>query len=393
VPRLSLWREKHSNDYKFIDRTVSEMFTVGGTGVLLHKYLGPANTGGGDATKPIYDTLDPTNIQDLLFVENRDRKYDTTVYPMRGVYTVSDNDFDLTQFGLFLQTGTLFLTFHLNDMVALLGRKIMAGDVVELQHLKDFDGLGDMPTALKRFFVVGDCSRPAEGFSPTWWPHLWRCKLNPLVDSQEYKDILDKIQNPGDPNEKSLRDIVSTYEKYAQINDAVIAQAEIDVPKSGYDTSVFYHKPYNEDYGPSAPIGLSADNDANVLIDASSISSITADSTRVTPDYKMVGYLTGDGLGPNGIPVGTGIAFPENPNEGDYFLRLDYLPNRLFRYSGRRWMKIEDAVRNNMTPGAETNQTQRSTFVNNSNTYVDYKGDTQPERQPLSKVLKPKADN
>jgi len=393
VPRLSLWRDRHSNDYKFFDKTISEMFTVGGTGVLIHKYLGSANTGSGDATQPQYDTLDPTNIQDLLFIENRDRKYDSTVYPMRGIYNVSDSDFDLTQFGLFLQTGTVFLTFHLNDMVALLGRKIMAGDVIELLHLKDFDALGDVPAALKRFYVVGDCSRPSEGFSQTWWPHLWRCKMNPLVDSQEYKDILDKIQNPGDDDEKTLRDIVSTYDKYSQINDAILTQAEADVPKSGYDTSAFYIKPYNEDYGPTAEPGLTADNDVTVMVDASSISNVTADSFRNTPDYKMHGYLTGDGLGPNGLPVGSGISFPDSPQEGDYFLRLDYLPNRLFRFSGRRWIKIEDAVRSGLTPGADNNKTQRSTFVNNNKTYVDYKGDVQPERQALSKVLKPKSDN
>ena len=41
VARLSLWKDgKHSNDYKFMDRRISEMFTIGGTGVLLHKYLG-----------------------------------------------------------------------------------------------------------------------------------------------------------------------------------------------------------------------------------------------------------------------------------------------------------------------------------------------------------------
>ena len=42
MPRLSLWKDgKHSNDYKFFDRRASEMFTLGGTGILVHKYLGP----------------------------------------------------------------------------------------------------------------------------------------------------------------------------------------------------------------------------------------------------------------------------------------------------------------------------------------------------------------
>jgi hypothetical protein len=41
VPRLSLWKDgAHTYDYKYMDRNISEMFTVGGTGILVHKYLG-----------------------------------------------------------------------------------------------------------------------------------------------------------------------------------------------------------------------------------------------------------------------------------------------------------------------------------------------------------------
>ena len=72
MPRLSLWRENRGNDYKFIDRRISEMFTIGGTGILVHKYLGTTG-GAGTATQPNYQTQSIFNIQDLLFVENRDR--------------------------------------------------------------------------------------------------------------------------------------------------------------------------------------------------------------------------------------------------------------------------------------------------------------------------------
>ena len=44
--------------------------------------------------------------------------------------------------------------------------------------------------------------------------------------------------------------------------------------------------------------------------------------------------------------------------EGDYFLRVDMLPNRLFRYDGRRWVKMEDNVRMTLT-NTDTKQTQR----------------------------------
>ena len=383
MPRLSLWRENHSNDYKFIDKRISEMFTVGGTGVLIHKYLGtPASSGSTDLTKPNYINTSEQNIQDLLFLENRDRKYDKDVYTMRGIYQVADSDFDLTQFGLFLQTGTLFLTFHINDMVKTLGRKVMSGDVIELAHLTDYDALNDVPAALKRFFVVGDCSRASEGFSPTWWPHLWRCKINPLVDSQEYKDILNTIV--GTTGNLTVKDVVSTYDKYVAINDAIVAQAEIEVPNSGYDTSSIYVVPVNtttESLGD--PMGYTVSGE----IDASG--SITADTQQYTPEAKVEGYLTGDGSAPNGIPVVSGITFPTSPSIGDYCLRLDYMPNRLFRYDGSRWVKIEDSVRTNLTRGAADNLTQKSTFTHNTNTWVNSQGNVQEERQGLSRGLRP----
>jgi hypothetical protein len=75
MPRLSLYKPNRSADYQFFDRTIAEMYQVGGADVYLHKYLGPAtgdNGGNPDATLPKYDTLNPLFIEDLLLLENRD---------------------------------------------------------------------------------------------------------------------------------------------------------------------------------------------------------------------------------------------------------------------------------------------------------------------------------
>jgi hypothetical protein len=459
VPRLSLWKEgKHSNDYKFIDRRMSEMFTVGGTGILVHKYLGvneqnllkttsaaqgatsitltfastsdvslgmyvvgvgvptgatvvaktattidlsaPTTSivGSGatvkfytDATKPSYINDSALNIQDLFFLENRDRKYDTSIYLLRGIYQTQDVTFDLSQFGMFLQTGTLFIVFHINDMIETLGRKLMAGDVIELVHLKDYNPLdSNLPVALKRFYVISDTNNASEGFSATWWPHLWRCKINPLTDSQEYKDILNQIkvdeEIPGTGGNITLGSVSSIISKYQEINDAIIKEAESNVPFSGYDTSHLYIKPLEPEGYPGNPAGITGDG--NVTADSGTISS---DDATMTPEDTVHGYLTGDGLTPNGLPVTTGIAFPISPKIGDYALRTDYLPNRLFRFDGRRWVKIEDNVRTRLTPGSD-NTTQRSRFVNDTDTFVNNSGNV-TVRQSLSQALKPKADN
>ena len=135
MPRISLWNKTKTHDYDFIDRIVGENIFAGGTGVIVHKYLGITETPyEGDPSNPS-SAVDHTEvfIQDLLFLENRDRKYSKDLYEMRGAYALADNDsFDLTQFGAFLANDTLFMNFHIESMVSTLGRKLMPGDVLEL---------------------------------------------------------------------------------------------------------------------------------------------------------------------------------------------------------------------------------------------------------------------
>jgi hypothetical protein len=86
------------------------------------------------------------------------------------------------------------------------------------------------------------------------------------------------------------------------------------------------------------------------------------------------------------------VSFPTEPSVGDYVLRIDYFPSRLFRYGGSRWTYVEGDLRTPLTNGAD-NETQRSSFVNNTNTFTDETGTTHDERQSLSEALTPKADN
>ena len=435
MPRLSLYRPNRTRDYQFFDRTISEMFTVGGLDIHIHKYMGP-QTGGADVpgsgnfdvTQPVYETQSPLNIQDLLLLENRDRIYDDNIYVMRGIYRTQDVDFDLTQFGLFLNSDTLFMTFHYNDMIDTFGRKLMNGDVIEVPNLKDYHPLNQsIPKALPRYYQITDANYASEGFSQTWLPHLWRIKAIPLNNQQEFSKILDKpfveeniwdpgnfypsgtIVNQGDTYFRAIQntpagtpitdgaywqpytpptisDIQSTRPKDQQLNDDILAQADVEVPLSGYDVTKFYIMPTTEDGAPANPSSLT--EDSNTPVDG------TQGGMDVTPrsDGYTMGYLTGDGIAPNGLPVTPGVSFPLNPVAGDYALRLDYKPNRLFRFNGRVWIRIEDNVRTNLNNGPE-NKTLRSSFVNNTYTTVTTDMGNIPQRQSLSQALKPKADN
>ena len=389
MPRLSIFKPEKGNDYKFFDRNIKEMFQVGGTDLHFHKYLGPYDQGSsqkdGDASpsQPQYsgDSLNERTIQDLLFLENRDRKYADDIYVVRGIYNVQDADFNLSQFGMFLQNDTLFLTVHLNDIVERIGRKPMSGDVLEFPHMKEDYSLDEsIPIALKRYYVVEDVNRAAEGFSQTWWPHLLRLKMKSLVDSQEYRDILGDAATEG-----SLASYMSTFNKEKSINDQVVAQAEQDSPKAGFNYKQYYVAPIDErgnirtDNVNTTTTSTSSDKTVNAVIDSPASSH-----------YGF--YLDGDGVAPNGHPAGFGISFPNsNVDKGDYFLRTDFLPNRLFRFDGTRWVKIEDSVRITTTNN-DSRANYKTGFVNNTSSDT-INGLTTNQRQSLTNALKPKADN
>jgi hypothetical protein len=384
MPRLSLYHTNKTNDYKFIDRAASEMFHVGGTDIYLHKYLGPSNPDPENATadQPHYSGgVSPTNIQDLLFLENRDRKYDVSIYKIRGVYNVADIDFNLSQFGLFIDNDTVYMTVHINDFIRTVGRKPMSGDVIEVPNLRDEFALNDFDVSLPKYYVISDVGRAAEGFSPTWYPHLYRLKLTKIVDSQQYKDIFDQpaVDSNGDPirdaqgnlTNQTIRDLLSTHARELEINDAVLRQAEDDAKLSGYETQQFFTLAVDPTTG--KPSIITADetdiNASNAQLDASR----TANRPQRT---GYTGYLLGDGVPDNGASFGHGIQFPNAPIKDDFFLRTDFMPTRLFKYDGTRWVKYEDGVRMTMTNNDPTNtdpalardrQTQKGTFINNKN--------------------------
>lgn len=420
MPRLSLYRPEKGSDYKFIDKTIWEMFQVGGVDVLVHRYLGPGDSAENTPTTPTYSTTDPTNIQDLLFLENRDRKYDPDVYVLRGHYNVQDIDFNLSQFGLFLQNDTIFISFHITDTVEKLSRKIISGDVIELPHLKDEYALNDLQYALKRFYVVEEVSRASQGFSALWYPHLYRAKCKPLVDSQEFKDILDGLADEESGDGLTLRDIMSTYQKEMQITHAVLDQADKDLPLSGYDITPYYtiqQDRYglveivqaNSDTLDTSIQTQATDKKGNLLFDDNGNPIYTSPNTSTlfqNPRQSGYnGYLIGDGIPPNGAQFTAGFVFPIAPVEGQYCLRTDYTPNRLFQFTNNRWVKMEDSVRMTLTnlgnsdtkagaefEGKDTRLTQRGTFINNDTTHV-IDGHTIKEKQSLSKALRPEADN
>ena len=403
MPRLSLYKPEKGPDFRFIDRVINEQFQVGGTDIFIHKYLGPVAPQDGESTPTTPNTsanpIPELGIQDVLFMENRDRNYEPDVYTIRGIYTMADLDFNLSQFGLFLQNDTVLMHFHLRNCVDTLGRKIMPGDVLELPHLKDEYALDNHYVALKRFYVVQDVTRPANGFSQTWYPHLVRAKCVPLIDSQEFSQIF--AQDAGNGDGTTLKDLLSTYNQSIQINDQIITQAALDAPVSGYDTNQFFVIPT------STGTGLVSYAPTSNINDDASIDTMDASMILNTPNGQTyAAYTTGNGSGipKNGAAFGSGIQFPSDPSTGQYYLRTDYLPNVLYRFENNKWVMTEQNIRMTMNQfgaqdvstgtfyGSQIRQTQKTSFINNTTT-ATINGRLVVEKQALNTALKPRADN
>ena len=103
-------------------------------------------------------------------------------------------------------------------------------------------------------------------------------------------------------------------------------------------------------------------------------------------DAHKINPKSQDGKPGRGLTIAhTGTSFPPSITEGQYVLRVDYSPNRLFRKEGNRYIKVSDDFRGSYV---SSNQTLDS-FINNDTAGL---GSGNKEREYLSKVVKPKTD-
>jgi hypothetical protein len=237
-----------------------------------------------------------------------------------------------------------YMTFHINDMVEIMGRKLIAGDVIELPHLRDELLLDAGRQAVNKYYVVNDASKGAEGFSKTWYAHIWRVKLSPINDAQEYRDILGSEHDVN-----SLKNAVSTYKSEFNISNAVVASAAQDDP---IGKSLIDHL-FGYDYATSGGI-VNRDDSYN-----------------------------------HGEVIASGGEFPNNPKEGDFFIRSDFSPARMFVRRGNKWNRLYD----NITDKTWSDRTYNASgFINNDQHTTVVDNQEFKEKQALSDVILPKSD-
>ncbi len=279
----------------------------------------------------MYHNYDPTaidNVQDKIFLENRDRDYNDEPLTIKGSYDLIDVQSELTRFGIELPSQAIYASVSFSACVNILGRPIIIGDIVQMPSETQYSA--DMEP-IEKWMEVTDTAWSTEGYTPGWTPTLMRIILQPAFASQETQDIF------GDLKENDLVDQLGLQDKgdgqhpifqdYSTASQTAEANAKSAVPERGSESSSTIRRWEDEEKEAAAEQGLPG------------LQKI---------GQNPVGFHTEDAMPPNNAPFTEGDAYPPSPVNFDYH-RLTYeninsdVPARLYRYSTSkgRWIFLE----------------------------------------------------
>jgi hypothetical protein len=328
-----------------------------------------------------------------LFLTNNNRKYNPNVIELRGHHQPQDVQYDLSQFGVALSSDMIRVSFHNNDMLDSLGRKLIAGDVLEFPSLRDVP-IFDNAVGINRYYVVVDALYLAAGYGQKWFPHIWLVRAKLMTASIEFTEIInqaasgqtaggvgqgigvmppgfteisDASGNPGLGCNPDITNSLNLFCKILDITDEVVAEAE---------RNAFFDPKFFE----SANLYIYLDEKGYPIIGSNYFSGDGAPPNLSTDNA--------DNLVPSGPLVGAGITFPPGMTDGQYYLRLDYYPERLFQKQGNCYKLIEVNVLKAWTAYNRV----LDTFIDNNKDTILSDGTIIPEKQAVSQVVRQKVD-
>lgn len=272
------------------------------------------------------------NIQDWFLLENRDRAYSRAGIMLKAQYDVMDVQTELAKFGINLpQTYTLTVSFA--TMVQTLGRPIVIGDVLEIPGEVQYDS---NLRPIRKWLEVTDTAWSTEGYAFNWKPQLFKFYAQPIMPSQEHRDLLGV---PGQVNDtlkdNDLAELMSLgqNDQAYRASEAIVQEMKDLVPQTGGDP-------------------------ANIQSGRSLI------HPRGSYDGKDL-YVQ-DAIPPNGAAFTSGPDVPKlQPSDAGAYHRQTYshLPahmrpaDRLMRWDGSVWRVVE--VNTKLTP-----ESHRKAFAN-----------------------------
>ena len=274
-----------------------------------------------------YDATHITNIQDRIFLENRDRDYDEYAVRMKGAYQPVESSSFLSKFGFsgLFNMEQLFVELSFTSVISALGRPFVIGDIIQLPSETQYSP--SLRPVLK-YLEVTDVGWASSGFSPSWQPTIQRIVVEPVTASQETQDLFGKLTPDYDTlNTSDIDDGLfnKPYQDISAISQTINAEQNTQVPEKGADYANIT-KLSEEAYAWAKKY---PDLDIRKL-------------DRIRDVYGT------DAMPPNGLPYTEGDDFPLSPIDGDYH-RLSYvsvgkdIPVRLHRFSSQknRWIYME----------------------------------------------------
>lgn len=273
------------------------------------------------------------NIQDKIFLENRDRHYSKEAILTKGYYTPVEYSAFLHKMGFNspFNPDQFVFEFSFRHIIRLIGRPLVIGDILELPseifYNVNLEGK-------KKYLEVTNVAWASTGYTPHWVPTLLRVIAEPAMASRETQDIFgDLTENYDDVGTASTNDADrrgKNYQDVHDVDDTIASEANTQVPQAGQD---FANKQKLSD-----ELRDWIEDDLNGY-----------DPDRLDRKRYMWGVSA---LPPNGEDYTEGDEFPDNPSDGDYH-RLTYnsvdrnLSPNLYRYSKpkKRWLFLESDER------------------------------------------------
>jgi len=125
------------------------------------------------------------SIEDMVFLENRNRAYAKVSTLLKCSYDILDVQTELARFGIEIPQTYIF-TVSFASMVTELGRPVIVGDVVELPGEAQYDA---NLKPVRKWLEVTDTAWSTEGYTFNWKPNLFRFFAQPVMPSVEHRDL------------------------------------------------------------------------------------------------------------------------------------------------------------------------------------------------------------
>lgn len=275
-----------------------------------------------------YASTAQNNIQDKIWMENRNRDYDSQWTQLKGYYEVLTTELDISKFMAELgASGDYRIKVNFTSCLTALNRPIIIGDIIELPSEAQYTPTLEIR---KKYLEVTDVTWDGETYTPGWMPTMLLITAKPAIASEETQDIFGDLAKAVDASGLFDNDDGNNpnYQDYSTIDQTIQQEALTQVPERGSEGSNTIREFSEEEIQQAEHTGM-----------GSGVRKM---------NFNRTGLYVEDAIPQNGAPYTEGPTLPSSASNGDYH-RLTYVglakdvPARLYRWSDtkNRWVYLE----------------------------------------------------